>query len=155
MKMLVVSDTHNNYESLKKCIDINPNIEILIHLGDGENDICKAKNEYPNLEIIQVKGNCDINSTEALFKTKDIQGKNIFLTHGHIYGVKDDIYHVFMAAREYKADILLFGHTHQKFQDYKDDMYIMNPGSLKENNGTYGIIDITPSGIVTNILSLQ
>ncbi len=51
------------------------------------------------------------------------------------------------------TDILLFGHTHVPYTAYDDGMYIMNPGSIGYT-GTYGIVDITPSGIMTNIIKL-
>lgn len=52
--------------------------------------------------------------------------------------------------RERQADLLLFGHTHQPLTDYEDGLYLMNPGSLGYG-GTYGYVDITPAGIVTNL----
>ena len=61
-------------------------------------------------------------------------------------------YSVYMAAREQKADILLFGHTHNAMTDYDDGLYVMNPGSLRGAYATYGILDITEAGIVTNIV---
>ena len=56
------------------------------------------------------------------------------------------------AARERKADILLFGHTHNALQEYDEGLYILNPGTLHGSEGTFGIVDITPAGIVTNVL---
>ena len=35
-----------------------------------------------------------------------------------------------------------------------DGLYIMNPGSLNGSSGTYGTLDITPAGIVTNIVQI-
>ena len=50
------------------------------------------------------------------------------------------------AAREAHADICLFGHTHQQMTDYRDGLYLMNPGAVAE--GCYGMVDITPGGIM-------
>lgn len=36
--------------------------------------------------------------------------------------------------------------------DYDDGLYVMNPGSLRGAYATYGILDITEAGIVTNIV---
>ncbi len=50
------------------------------------------------------------------------------------------------AAREAHADICLFGHTHQQMTDYRGGLYLMNPGAVAE--GCYGMVDITPGGIM-------
>ena len=60
------------------------------------------------------------------------------------------------AAREAKADILLYGHTHTAFNEYDDGLYIMNPGHCSGYGASYGYIDITDKGdIVTNIVRLN
>ena len=82
------------------------------------------------------------------------EGARIFYTHGHAYGVKSGDETIISAARERKADILLFGHTHQSREDYEDGLYIMNPGRLSGWEPSYGVIDITPQGIVLNVVRL-
>ena len=81
-------------------------------------------------------------------------GVKIFYTHGHLYGVKSGQYTIVCAARERKARVLLYGHTHNAFTDYEEGLYMMNPGSLNGWQATYGTLDITPQGIVTNIVKL-
>lgn len=49
--------------------------------------------------------------------------------HGHKYGVKRSLETLKAAARKKGADILLYGHTHERFCSYEDGLYIMNPGS--------------------------
>ena len=80
------------------------------------------------------------------------RGKRFFFTHGHLYDAKLGLYRLVCAARERKADLLLFGHTHQPLTDYDDGLYILNPGSLSGSGGTYGTVDITPAGVVLNIV---
>ena len=59
-------------------------------------------------------------------------------------------------ARDEKADILLFGHTHQAVTEYYDGLYLMNPGSCHGYGASYGFIDITDKGdIVTQIVKLD
>ena len=75
------------------------------------------------------------------------------MMHGHRKNVKFGYYGAVLAARQENADILLFGHTHSAMTDYDDGLYIMNPGSLGQAGyPTYGIIDITSSGITTKII---
>ena len=67
-------------------------------------------------------------------------------THGHPFHVKFGLAELEQAAREAHADICLFGHTHQQMTDYRDGLYLMNPGAVAE--GCYGMVDITPGGIM-------
>ena len=59
------------------------------------------------------------------------------------------------AAREHRAQVALFGHTHLAREDYEDGLYLMNPGRLGGWEASYGILDITPQGIVTNVVRLE
>ena len=65
-----------------------------------------------------------------------------------------DRYNIVCAARERKAQVLLYGHTHNAFTDYEDGLYLMNPGSLSGWQATYGTLDLTEQGIVTNVVTL-
>ena len=53
MKLLVVSDSHGDNESLEKLALIYPNMDLYLHLGDSESD------EFSIKPFISVKGNCD------------------------------------------------------------------------------------------------
>ena len=59
------------------------------------------------------------------------------------------------AARERKAQVALFGHTHHALEEYDDGLYLLNPGSLNSWEPSYGTVDITPQGIVTNVVKLR
>lgn len=155
MRLLIVSDTHRDYNSLNNALMAQPRAEVIIHLGDGADDVDLIKPKYPNKMFIQVKGNCDFNSDLPLYKEFYIENKKFFITHGHMYNAKFDINQMYMAAREKISDILLFGHTHFPFETYEENLHIMNPGSLAGSNGTYGIIDIEKNGIVKNIISIN
>lgn len=154
MRVLVVSDTHGDAYSLKRAILCQPSAEVVIHLGDGEQDMDSLRSQFPEKMFLQVRGNCDWGSELPLRDEITLEGKKIFFTHGHLYRVKEGYYEIMMAARERKADIVLFGHTHVSMQEYEDGLYMMNPGSL-HGGGTYGFIDIVPAGIVTNIVHLR
>lgn len=152
MRILVVSDTHGDESGLYKVLLSQPKAEIVIHLGDGENDVEAQKYRFPEKMFLQVRGNCDWASRLPEKGECMVEGVRIFYTHGHIYQVKYGTDEFERAARENKADIALYGHTHRAEAVYRDGLYIMNPGSMRGSFGTYGIIDITPQGIVTNII---
>lgn len=155
MRLLIVSDTHRDYNALDKAILEQPRAEVVIHLGDGADDVDMIKPKYPNKTFIQVKGNCDFNSELPIYRDFTLENTKFFITHGHMYNAKLDINRMCMAAREKGANILLFGHTHIPFETYEEKLHIMNPGSLAGIHGTYGIIDIEKNGIVKNIISIN
>lgn len=154
MRILVVSDTHGDTVDLRETVMAQPKAEVVIHLGDGEDDVAKIKPLFPEKMFLQVRGNCDFGSSLPLADAFVYNGVRIFFTHGHYYDVKLGDYDIRRAARERKADILLYGHTHVAFADYEDGLYAMNPGSLHGYGKSYGYIDITESGIVTNLVRL-
>lgn len=154
MRILVVSDTHGNFGNLRRAILAQPGAEVVIHLGDGEDDLLRAQRTFPERAFFAVRGNCDLASSLPPAGEYEAEGARVFFTHGHLYGVKSGQYAIVCAARERKANVLLYGHTHQAFTDYEDGLYMMNPGSLNGWPATYGTVDVTPQGIVTNVLKL-
>ena len=154
MRILVVSDSHGNDSSLRRAILAQPKAEVVIHLGDGEEELLRAKRSFPEKMFLAVRGNCDFGSDLPLTGEFTAQGVKIFYTHGHYYGVKSGLYTFACAARERGAQVALYGHTHNALEDYDDGLYLLNPGSLNSWEATYGTVDITPQGIVTNIVKL-
>nr|WP_319489519.1 metallophosphoesterase [uncultured Caproiciproducens sp.] len=154
MRILVVSDTHRNQYALRQAILKQPSAEVVIHLGDGADEAQEMKDSFPDKMFLMVRGNCDWGSTLPNDGDINLCGKHIFYTHGYTYNVKYGLYTVAAAAHDRKADVLLFGHTHNALTDYENGLYIMNPGSLNGGRGTYGILDLTSAGIVTNILKI-
>lgn len=154
MRILVISDTHRDAGSLRQALLHQKKAEVVIHLGDGEEETTALRGSFPGKMFLQVKGNNDWGSSLPLSGEIVLEGKRIFYTHGHAYRVKYGYSEIIAAARERKADILLFGHTHEPLQEYRDGLYILNPGSLCGFEATYGYVDITPAGVVTNIVRI-
>ncbi len=154
MRILVVSDTHGDAWSLHEAIKRQKTAEVVIHLGDGADETESIKYQFPEKMFLRVRGNNDWGSSLPLVNIAELEGKRIFYTHGHYHNVKYTLYNFYTAAREQHADIALFGHTHEPMTTYENGIYIMNPGSLGGMHGSYGIIDITKAGIVTNIIFL-
>ncbi len=154
MRILVVSDTHRDSGALLRAILREPEAGTVIHLGDGAEEAEAMKLRFPLKKFLQVCGNCDWGSSLPLDGFLTVGGKNIFYTHGHTYNVKYGLADVESAARRRKADVLLFGHTHCPLSKYDHGLYILNPGSLNGTEGTYGTLDITPAGIVTNVIRI-
>ena len=58
MTILVLSDSHSSLRFMRQCADtIRP--DVLVHLGDYFDDAVVLKEEYPQILVYQVPGNCD------------------------------------------------------------------------------------------------
>ena len=156
MKILVVSDTHGDFNSLMRAVKAQPEAEVIVHCGDGDEQVQLLKDTYKDKMIVGVRGNCDWSSFLPLTETLNILGKKIFITHGHLYNVKTELYKIMCAAREQGADILLYGHTHIAMNTFEDGLYMMNPGSCHGYMASYGILEITENGdVLANIVKVK
>lgn len=155
MRILVVSDSHGNKKKLRKVIMAQPKAELVIHLGDGEEDLNSVKPDFPQKMFLQVQGNCDFGSKLPVMEEFTIDGYKIFYTHGHHYNVKFGDFQLVEAARSRKADIVLYGHTHIKASYYDNGLYVINPGALTGYAKSYATIDIEKGAIVPNIIDVK
>lgn len=155
MKIVVLSDIHGDIARARRALLTQTNAEVVFFTGDGEEQIETLRLEFPEKMFYMVKGNCDWGSSLPVKGTVTLEGKKIFYTHGHMYNAKMTEYELRNAALDAKADILLYGHTHNALTDYKDGLYIMNPGSCHGYGASYGIIEIRTNGILMNIVKLD
>lgn len=157
MRIIVMSDSHGNYNALEKIILRNTDADWIIHLGDGEPELDRFIVEHPIIapKIIHVAGNCDYRSFSSDDFVLPVPDHKIFATHGHRYGVNFSLEDIKNQAKEHGCDIILFGHTHVRFNKFEDGFYILNPGSSsapRDNRPpSFGHIDISSQGVVTNV----
>lgn len=149
MKILVVSDTHRNFNVLKQIVNNNEDSDLIIHLGDGENEARDIQNMYPQIPCVYVQGNCDY-GTHHLYEVVTACGYKIFCCHGHTYDVHSGLHELAAAAKAEDCNIALYAHTHLHRTGIVDDVFIMNPGSpdspRNHNEPTYGVINLTSDG---------
>lgn len=155
MRILVFSDSHGSYTGMLSALRAQTRAEVVIFCGDGENDFERCRCEFPDKMFVAVRGNCDWGSSLPYAETLTIEGKKIFVTHGHLYNVKMTYDEIINYAHANGIDIVLFGHTHTPYTEYDNGLYIMNPGSAGDYHAGYGIIDIVKGGIVTNLAHLK
>ncbi len=160
MRIIVISDTHGNYQNLEKVIKKNTFADWIIHLGDGELELDRFVIARPIVapKIIHVAGNCDYDSFSPDFFVLPVMEHKIFATHGHKYGVGGPLDRIKKAAADNGCDIVLFGHTHMRLNVFEDGMWIMNPGSAAlprdGKKPSFGSIDISEYGVLTNITDI-
>lgn len=134
MKVLVMSDTHGYIFNAREAIERNPDVELVLHLGDYCRDASQLSQLYPNIKFEYVYGNCDFGiGNISADKTIEVEGTKIFMTHGHKYSVKWDYNRILAKAQAENASVVLFGHTHVSVIDNVDNKLVINPGSMSES----------------------
>ena len=149
MRILVLSDSHGRIGALIDVLLAYPESTPVLFLGDGIRDAEEAAQIAVGRPLYMVRGNNDFSAGGLVPETQELVlgGKRLFLTHGHRFGVKSGLDRVVAEARRRGADVLLYGHTHVPFIGYENGLHILCPGSLRYS-GSYGLLDITPAGIV-------
>ena len=138
MKLIVFSDSHRELSNMRQVI-AREKPDYVFHLGDHDADAEEVELENPLLPLVAVRGNCDGWSDTPVTRTVTLDGIRFFLCHGHTLGVKGNLLRASLAAREQKADVLLFGHTHQPCREKQPfGLRLLNPGSCGYDRPTYG-----------------
>lgn len=154
MKIIVMSDSHGNAQALIDAVfDENP--QMILHLGDYEKDCDKLRKVFPDTDFRAVRGNGDFRVREPEYDEFVVAEKRIFMTHGHLYGVKYSLNSILNAGFLKCADIVLFGHTHTPFYEVVEKMHIVNPGSIAFGAQTYAVLEIEHGVISCHIVNLN
>ena len=145
MKILVLSDSHASLRFMRDCVAaVKP--DVLIHLGDHYDDGEVIAQENPQIRSYRVPGNCDVfrcppGTVETMCFSLD--GVVIYMTHGHLHGVKSGTFRLLSAARVAGASVVLYGHTHcMDCHQEEDGLWVLNPGSSGYGGGSAGLIEI-------------
>ena len=143
MKILVLSDSHSTLSFMRLCIDrVKP--DRIVHLGDHFDDGQAMAEEYPHIPLVQVPGNCDryrcpISAQEIL--CYKVCGVSLYMTHGHLHGVKMGLGRLLREGAASKAQAILYGHTHMAECFHEGEQWVMNPGSCGSAVGSVGLIE--------------
>ena len=154
MRILVLSDSHENIENMRIAVT-RTQPELILHLGDLVRDAEELKTQFPAIPLMQVEGNCDSYDMHyaPLWQIYEAEGHRIFFTHGHHYRVKYDLLHLCYAAAEQNAELALFGHTHLPLCEKVGGLTLLNPGSIGGGkHPSYAVIEASEADLKTNIL---
>lgn len=110
--------------------------DLVLHLGDHLQDAQRLSGYYPKLPLVAVPGNCDGWTSDPLKRQLTLEGHTLLMSHGHLWQVKSGYDAAIWEARQARADILLFGHTHSAYCEYLDGLWVMNPGTAWQSYGT-------------------
>ena len=114
LTLLVVSDTHGRADLLAQAFR-RAKPDGVLFLGDGLRDL----NVLPDDTTLRaVRGNCDwtARADAPPVRVEEIAGYRIYMTHGHLQGVKLSLDTAIENAAAAGADVLLYGHTHVAYE---------------------------------------
>lgn len=158
MKILLFSDSHGHTDNMVKVIKKSKQVDMIIHLGDVLRDACFIRDTFTNTPVEFVTGNNDWAREVPSEKLLEIEGKKIFITHGHHYNVKNDYGRIILRGKSVKADAVFFGHTHEVEEMFSDGMMVLNPGSIslpvKSSNPTCAVIEICDGKLSSRFIGL-
>ena len=132
MNYLIVSDSHGIENDMLDLFDSYQGYTI-IHCGD----FCINSSILDKYNVLYVKGNCDFFGDNERIINSDYG--LMYVCHGHQYNVKYQYESIYYRGKELNAKYVIFGHTHVAMCEKIENMWLINPGSLKD--GTYVLIE--------------
>lgn len=155
MKILLMSDTHDDRDVIENILNFHPNCDAYIHCGDSE--LLHTDPIFNTFHV--VRGNCDLLGKFPLEKQITLENHKIYITHGHVFDVKKSLNRLFYKAKEKRAEIVCFGHTHLAGAEKIDDIVFINPGSLTIPRGrvekSFAILSLNEDEIAVSFYDEQ
>ena len=141
MKIIVVSDSHNNQKLLRTQMTINTNYEVIFHLGDYYGDLDDNYDLIESKKYFHVPG---IVTTSYLSRNIfpwikiQLESWNFLLIHDR-YNVPKDLSGI---------NFVCFGHTHKPEIFQERNVVFFNPGHSKKifdrgNTASHIMINLT------------
>lgn len=148
MRIAVLSDTHlrvgkslprNVWEQLTE-IDLILHAGDLTHMGLLDELSCIAP-------VRAVRGNCD--DWDVSLPVRDViecEALRIGLIHGDLGKGKSTPERAYLAFKDSSVDLIVFGHSHAPFMEWREGILMFNPGSptdkRRESQFSFGILTI-------------
>ena len=151
MRILVMSDSHGRKKNMLDAIEIE-SPDVILHLGDNIRDCADIEALHPEIMLRSVRGNCDQGYSGLDMDEFVLEGKRFFMTHGHLFSVKLGKTRIIDSAIARGVDVLLFGHTHIPYQSLKEDMIVINPGSIGEKS--YAVLEVKSGAVECEFYTL-
>ena len=127
----------------------------VFHLGDHLSDAEDLSNAFPELDFLYVPGNCDFGAQAPASVLTEAGGYRMFLTHGHLFGVKTGLTRLLLEGKRLGAQLVLFGHTHRPLLEQRDGIWLLNPGSCSASSGSYAVVDLDAGGFECELREIR
>lgn len=155
MRLVVFSDSHRHPAALECICNAQRQADLFIHLGDGEGDVAWLRVHLPDLPLKWVRGNCDWAQEGPAELLLDLYGIRVLAIHGHNLSVKHGTTELEKYARRMDAQVALFGHTHIPLCEYRDGLWLVNPGNtVCKDRLRFALVDLMPSGIACSLAEI-
>jgi len=175
MKVVVVSDTHNNWPNFKKAIEWanKEDVKLILHCGDisSQEIVDQAKAAFAKASAGQVKfvrGNADIATLPDLPEKTELEiedppspgasARRRKIAFSHFPDIAKKL------AQSGKFDVVFYGHTHRPWDEKvpafakasagKSETHMINPGELagQFNKPTFAVYDTVTGNLELKIL---
>ncbi|MEG0047619.1 MAG: YfcE family phosphodiesterase [Clostridia bacterium] len=157
-RIIACSDSHGFESRLRSALNLaqqRGKIDTFVFLGDGISDFeaikLDAQMQNPNIQMLAVRGNCDLSFSVPNSQLLTVNGVTIYACHGHEWHVKYELNTLCYAAREQGAQVVLYGHTHVSHLDMQNGLYMINPGTVcnfAADAVAYADIRVDDSGLI-------
>jgi uncharacterized protein len=134
MRIGVISDTHGSKASIQRAVLAAGPVDMWLHAGDYSQD-AGYLSQLTGRPVTAVAGNCDGLTDVRVDEFIAVENKTIWLTHGHRYRAKERSAELIVWARQYNADIVVYGHSHVADISWEGDLLLFNPGSTAHPRG--------------------
>lgn len=152
MKIGIVSDSHGGTHWLDRMLKKAEadEAECWLHAGDFVED-AEYLEQISGRKVYKVAGNGDWPEPKAPYDLLvELAGYKIFLTHGHMHGVRQGTDILAANAKGQGADIAVYGHTHvaDLTPAGRAGITILNPGSIAKprdlSEGSFMLMELEP-----------
>ena len=154
----VLSDSHGDVGRSEQAVKAMGAVDLVVHAGDFYQDaLCLA--DRLGIDVHGVVGNCDRYGPGPQEEVLELCGHRVYLTHGHLYGVKQGLMRLAYRTQEVNAEMVIYGHTHVPQNEEVDGIRYLNPGSVAlpriRGHYTYALIKLEPgTPIVADLFTM-
>lgn len=160
MRLLIISDNHGSMDEFYHLMKQQINYDTVIHLGDGGIRKWEYEKYMPQcMPFICIKGNNDYGMDFPDRFCAKLGEYQVAAIHGDRLQVKTTLEPLERWGRKEQAALVCYGHTHKADIQVRDNMLLLNPGSLSGRHSvtgqTYAIADMTKDGIYAEIFRIE
>ncbi|TLG71764.1 YfcE family phosphodiesterase [Culicoidibacter larvae] len=143
MRILAVYNTRGQVAALEKIRDRHlEHCDLFVHCG---NAMVSYDNEYIQGYVV-VSGPNDFDPHFLRDYILDVEGRRILIVNGYQQDIKNGLIHMYNFAKQFHADVVIFGASPQPIISEYQGMVLISPGEATNEFDTamksYAIIDL-------------